>query len=506
MDPNKRFRFSRRPAPWTLAFAIAAATAALGAQAFEDGKAVVLSRESAGAFRLVERSDWARYDNGKYTGHVYRETRGSLSPRSAAGGTVEYAGDFFVLEETLRDMVQSARAVDDVFPAAFKLGDNGSLSPLVDHGFPTLRGFPAYPEAPVLPGQKWTARFTRAVDPRNDGRVALLPLIAEFQYVGEERYKGARVHHVVAKYATRYTGRPSASARGPVVPGGRALGAPAFSQATGTHDVDIVIDAESGVPILLRDRLDETFTYPDGSTLRYKGFTLTFSEGVSLYDRDSVIAAIKGGGSGRVAAATPPPAPERAPAAAPSPAVPPAPVAPQSGGASASTAAPVDTPSPAELVPEPAASRSAPEEPRAPAAPFELADLAAGGASGSPGIGVEETPAGVKLTVRDLRFVPDSDAILPEEKGRIELIARALSAIPNKTFLVEGHTAAVGKAAGELELSARRAKRVVDELVARGIPADRFIYKGWGGTKPLADNGTDAGRAKNRRVEITVLD
>jgi outer membrane protein OmpA-like peptidoglycan-associated protein len=501
MDPNKRFRFSRRPAPWALALVFSAAAAALGAQAFEDGKAVVLSRESAGAFRLVERSDWARYDNGKYTGHVYRETRGSLSPRSAAGGTVEYAGDFFVLEETLRDLVQSARAVDDVYPAAFKLGDNGSLVPLVDHGFPTLRGFPAYPEAPVLPGQKWTARFTRAVDPRNDGRVALLPLIAEFQYVGEERYKGARVHHVVAKYATRYSGRPSASARGPVVPGGRALGAPAFSQATGTHDVDIVIDAETGVPILLRDRLDETFTYPDGATLRYKGFTLTFSEGVSLYDRDSVIAAIKSGGSGRVAAATPPPVPEQAPKAVPSPAEPPAPVAPQSGGAAAAPSAVAEAPSP-----EPAASQAAPEEPRSPAARFELADLVGGGASGTPGIGVEETPAGVKLTVRDLRFVPDSDAILPEEKGRIELIARALSGIPDKTFLVEGHTAAVGKAAGELELSARRAKRVVDELVARGIPADRFIFKGWGGTKPLADNGTDAGRAKNRRVEITVLD
>jgi len=71
---------------------------------------------------------------------------------------------------------------------------------------------------------------------------------------------------------------------------------------------------------------------------------------------------------------------------------------------------------------------------------------------------------------------------------------------------VEGHTAAVGRAAGELELSKRRAKKIVDELSARGIPADRFIYKGWGGTKPVAGNDTEEGRARNRRVEITVLD
>jgi outer membrane protein OmpA-like peptidoglycan-associated protein len=57
-----------------------------------------------------------------------------------------------------------------------------------------------------------------------------------------------------------------------------------------------------------------------------------------------------------------------------------------------------------------------------------------------------------------------------------------------------------------MELSVQRAKRMVDELASRGISADRFIYKGWGGAKPLGDNSTDAGRARNRRVEITILE
>jgi outer membrane protein OmpA-like peptidoglycan-associated protein len=71
---------------------------------------------------------------------------------------------------------------------------------------------------------------------------------------------------------------------------------------------------------------------------------------------------------------------------------------------------------------------------------------------------------------------------------------------------VEGHTAAVGKPSGEQELSVARAKRIVEELGRRGIPAERFLYKGWGGTRPLSGNETEEGRAANRRVEITILD
>jgi outer membrane protein OmpA-like peptidoglycan-associated protein len=116
-------------------------------------------------------------------------------------------------------------------------------------------------------------------------------------------------------------------------------------------------------------------------------------------------------------------------------------------------------------------------------------------------------PEGVRLIVRDIRFVPDSDEFLPEEWPRLDAITQALrQAAPNQTFLVEGHTASVGRPAGEMELSVRRAKRMVEELARRGITEDRFIYKGWGGTKPAGDNSTEQGRSLNRRVEITILD
>jgi outer membrane protein OmpA-like peptidoglycan-associated protein len=94
--------------------------------------------------------------------------------------------------------------------------------------------------------------------------------------------------------------------------------------------------------------------------------------------------------------------------------------------------------------------------------------------------------------------------MLPAERPRLDMIAGVLKETPDRTFLVEGHTAAIGRPDGEMELSVQRAKRMVDEMVSRGVPAERFIYKGWGGTKPLGDNANEEGRRLNRRVEITI--
>jgi outer membrane protein OmpA-like peptidoglycan-associated protein len=239
--------------------------------------------------------------------------------------------------------------------------------------------------------------------------------------------------------------------------------------------------------------LDETFRKADGSTIRFKGFTLTFAEGRPPVDRGAVIAGIRG---------TVKVEPEAQPATGTGPTT-------SSSQPPATTTRPPSEPEQTAQVqvPDGAPIRTGAEAPSVPPETSPNFELALFDESGKPlGVNLEETPVGVKLTVRDLRFVADSDAILPEERGRLDIIARALRDVPEKTFLVEGHTAAVGKPTGELDLSIKRAKRVVDELTSRGITADRFIYKGWGGTQPLADNGTDFGRSKNRRVEITILD
>lgn len=67
---------------------------------------------------------------------------------------------------------------------------------------------------------------------------------------------------------------------------------------------------------------------------------------------------------------------------------------------------------------------------------------------------------------------------------------------------VEGHTDNQGAAAANQALSETRAQAVVAWLTGRGVSASRLTTAGLGQTRPVADNATDAGRAKNRRVEL----
>jgi len=90
---------------------------------------------------------------------------------------------------------------------------------------------------------------------------------------------------------------------------------------------------------------------------------------------------------------------------------------------------------------------------------------------------------------------PDSDPVLQQ-------ILDLLKKNPTQKLEVQGHTDNVGGDAYNQTLSEARAKAIVTWLTQHGIAADRLTAKGFGKTKPIADNATDAGRAKNRRVEI----
>lgn len=121
-------------------------------------------------------------------------------------------------------------------------------------------------------------------------------------------------------------------------------------------------------------------------------------------------------------------------------------------------------------------------------------------------ITVTERPEGIVLQIQNIHFYPDEDRLLPGQEGKIERIARILLQNEGHTFLVSGHTADVGSQESQQLLSQQRAQVITRMLIERGIPADKLIYQGRGGREPIAPNDTEENMAKNRRVEITILE
>jgi outer membrane protein OmpA-like peptidoglycan-associated protein len=92
--------------------------------------------------------------------------------------------------------------------------------------------------------------------------------------------------------------------------------------------------------------------------------------------------------------------------------------------------------------------------------------------------------------------------IRAESTAILDEVSAALRERATLRVAIEGHTDAVGAADANEALSQRRARAVLDALVARGIEASRLSSAGFGETRPVADNQTEEGRAKNRRVEL----
>ena len=101
-----------------------------------------------------------------------------------------------------------------------------------------------------------------------------------------------------------------------------------------------------------------------------------------------------------------------------------------------------------------------------------------------------------------LNFDTDQATLKPDAQTSIAQVISLLSQNPDLKLSVEGHTDNAGTAAHNQTLSEARARTVVATLTAQGIAADRLASAGFGQTKPLADNATEAGKAKNRRVEL----
>lgn len=446
------------------------------------GGSVQLAHSFSGNYTLVERSNWSQYVNGRYIGLTSREVHGFMNPvgtgswRGQSG--TEYTGDFYVFQQTKRDSRIAAAGIDDIAPSTFVMLKDGSIQFTEMCYYPQLRNFPVFPQDKVKKGSRWQGTAERVVDPRNDKQYTVLEVPVEYEFVGEELYEGSPVYRIKAKFATRFNRYNPP----------RIIDSE-LTQATGTHDVDILVDKETCAVMMILDRLDETFTYRNGETIRYKGTTSLFTkipvqvDKRELYERAVYIArgeeppassslakkdeTGKSTGSSKTGSTWT-----------------------GSGGGKTSTGSTSST-----------SSKDTGKTGKKPSV-----DIPSSTEDDGKGLfQVEDTDKGVRLSVRDLKFVADSSQLLPQEKERLDAVAEVLKSVPDGTFLIEGHTAAVGLPAGEQQLSEERAQSVIKEMVKRGLKEEQFMFKGYGGTRPVGDNNTDAGRAANRRVEITIL-
>ena len=122
------------------------------------------------------------------------------------------------------------------------------------------------------------------------------------------------------------------------------------------------------------------------------------------------------------------------------------------------------------------------------------------------GIGVEENPveAGQIVGIKIL-FDFAKTIIRSESYTELNKVVQVLKTNPSMEIEISAHTDKIGGYSKNLELSNDRAKSVREYLLSKGIDAGRIISRGYGETKPIADNNTEAGRQQNRRVEFKIL-
>ena len=117
----------------------------------------------------------------------------------------------------------------------------------------------------------------------------------------------------------------------------------------------------------------------------------------------------------------------------------------------------------------------------------------------------KKTDMGTMLILRDLQFASASSVLGNGAQGRLAPLADFLAKQPEAKIQIAGHTDSQGSDAFNLDLSARRAQSVGAYLISTGVNANRISSVGRGETAPTATNDTAAGRAINRRVEVTIL-
>jgi OOP family OmpA-OmpF porin len=115
---------------------------------------------------------------------------------------------------------------------------------------------------------------------------------------------------------------------------------------------------------------------------------------------------------------------------------------------------------------------------------------------------VDSVGCGLSIALQVL-FDNDSANIKAESYGELDRFADFLKAVPSASGTLEGHTDSVGAAVYNERLSQRRADSIKAYIVGKGVDGGRLTARGYGESRPVADNATAEGRAQNRRVLFT---
>jgi outer membrane protein OmpA-like peptidoglycan-associated protein len=118
---------------------------------------------------------------------------------------------------------------------------------------------------------------------------------------------------------------------------------------------------------------------------------------------------------------------------------------------------------------------------------------------------LDPAKSGRSAVLNNLFFDSNKAVLKPSSRTELGRLVEFLRQDPNLRVEVAGYTDNVGTPAANLSLSQRRAQAVLDYLSAHGVPATRLRAKGYGETRPLAPNDTEAHRAQNRRIELRIL-